>query len=66
MNGPRPEWRIPRSQHNAPCLNRNLGLDFWLAVNLSLALVIVGISGYLKVRGRPAVATPPTPSAVLE
>lgn len=39
---------------------------FWLAVNLALALVIVGISGYLKVRGRPAAAIPAIPSAVLE
>jgi hypothetical protein len=32
---------------------------FWLSVNLAIALVIVGMSGYLKVRGR--LAPPPAP-----
>lgn len=34
---------------------------FWLMVNLALALCIVAMSGYLKVRGRPA-ATVPAPA----
>ncbi len=40
---------------------------FWLSVNLALALVIIGISGYLKVRGRPAakpLVTQTTPAHV--
>lgn len=34
---------------------------FWLMVNLALALCIVAMSGYIKVRGRPA-ATAPAPA----
>jgi uncharacterized membrane protein len=33
---------------------------FWLSVNLAIALVIVGMSGYLKVRGR--LVPPPAPA----
>jgi uncharacterized membrane protein len=39
---------------------------FWLSVNLLIALVIVGMSGYLKVRGRPVAEAQPLPTATLE